>query len=1127
MKFYLFILSVFFPLVLIGQADEAQADQLLEEAEKLLEAASYEEALSKSEEALRVYRNVLKENDPKFAVANNRVGVALLDNRRLEEAKFHFDQALAISLEANGELHPETAQAIHNIGNYFYDQGVLDVALLEYQKALNIRQQVLGSNHPEIANSYNNIGNCLLQLGQFESAVKQYKLAHRIRLQHKKDAPLDLASSFNNLGNIAYYQSDFSTALQYYQEALSLRKETLEVNHPSIADCYINIANINQVQGNLNLAINALNQATSIYKTLPGDLKSINLAAVYNSQGIIFTEKGDYKKAMDLHNQALNIRLNIKPIIPASLIESYNNLGNIYEKIGDFGKAILFFRKAESVYAAYQLPINSDYALLYDNIGDCQCQLGEIRAGILTLNEAEKLKEQLLNSKHPLLSNTLIARGKCYVSSTASNKRNPMAALTNFKEAEIIILQNYGEQHPLLGTIYTNIGKCYYELNDLDQAFSNFETAYNFANQNEMVEGPVRAQYCLNLGSLVRKNGDIAAANRYLELGFHALGYSPNEARSAGEIPIVLIGLVQEKGKLFLAQFQEKKSKSDLDSARHYYHLAIDFIDSLQFRLEEPESKQQLIDYNFQVFEGAISCAYEGWRIDGTEETLDEALSISERSKAILLVEFIRNVQAKASAQIPEVLSNLEDSLQIEIAYLEKQRFDLKRNPNNIQGQALVTLDAELFDLKQQYRNLIQTIESEYADYTQFKYRGQGIDIKSIKKKLLNEDQGIVEFFVGEEHVFAFLLTKQEEYFIQLPKDSALENKVADILTWVRGYLNSNGNANKISDAQYLEVAEDLYQQLLGAFPENALPQRLVIIPDDVLAFLPFELLVTQKSDQQAYRFKSHPYLAKEHAISYIYSITLLEALQNQYSTSSTRVLAFAPSFENSSFNLEDLVGNKEEAAFLEAKFGATTFQNGDATLDRFFQEAPNYSILHLATHGVARGGVGEASYLAFTEIRDSIDNEFLFVQDLYGMEIPANLVVLSACETGLGEFKRGQGIVGLAQGFFYAGAKSLIPTLWSIDDGNTAELMALFYENLQAGLPKDLAMQQAKIQFIEQKPNDEAHPYFWAAPVVIGNVQPLSSSNYSWMILGGISLLVLVIGYWFFVIRSRPKSRS
>jgi CHAT domain-containing protein len=273
------------------------------------------------------------------------------------------------------------------------------------------------------------------------------------------------------------------------------------------------------------------------------------------------------------------------------------------------------------------------------------------------------------------------------------------------------------------------------------------------------------------------------------------------------------------------------------------------------------------------------------------------------------------------------------------------------------------------------------------------------------------------------------------------------------------------------------------------------------------------------------HQFKSHAYLLKKHAMSYAFSASFLhEILSNPTSGHASRgLLSVAPSFANNPYGLMPLRYNIPEAAAVSKQFGGKALLGSEATLTNFLTLAPQYRILHLATHGKAAPTQSDYSFLAFSLQKGSTNQAFLYARDLYNLKLPCELVVLSACETGVGAFQHGEGIIGLSRGFFYAGARSLTTTLWSVDDARTSALVEQFFSFLKKGLPKDKALQAAKLDYLSRRPHDEAHPFYWAGVAVYGSIEPLRSSAWLFWVVGGL-ILAISLGfglYW------RRKKRS
>ncbi|MEZ4955450.1 MAG: CHAT domain-containing protein [Saprospiraceae bacterium] len=319
---------------------------------------------------------------------------------------------------------------------------------------------------------------------------------------------------------------------------------------------------------------------------------------------------------------------------------------------------------------------------------------------------------------------------------------------------------------------------------------------------------------------------------------------------------------------------------------------------------------------------------------------------------------------------------------------------------------------------------------------------------------------------------------------------------------------------------QYIGAGQRLYEKLIEPVKEKLSTKELIIVPDGVLGYVPFGALLSGKP-KRASIFDTYPFLEKDYKISYCYSATLLrEMKEKQHKRQPTgSLVAFAPFYEGSytkldstfSISFDTLANGKDTLIFNDVAtrkdfinlpasgeevkaaslfWDGDYYLNSDATEDRFNEVAGNYRIVHLSTHGVADSRSGDYSYLAFAEQKDSIENELLYVRDLYNIQLNADLVTLSACETAAGELQRGEGIISLARAFAYAGAKSIVTTLWVADDNATKDLMKVFYQQLKKGDAKDSALQKAKLKLLEDRRH--AHPFFWTGFVPVGDMSTM-----------------------------------
>ena len=473
---------------------------------------------------------------------------------------------------------------------------------------------------------------------------------------------------------------------------------------------------------------------------------------------------------------------------------------------------------------------------------------------------------------------------------------------------------------------------------------------------------------------------------------------------------------------------------------------------------------------------------------------------------------------------LPDSLRQQEYELGIDIAYYEKKKFQEEYEKTATNDSLTKVYQNQIFDLREERTELLNKFREEYPTYYNARYNVDVISVNQVQQNLSSE-QSLIEYFVGDSTIYVFLVQPDNYEVFSIQKDFPLDTLVEKLRQGLYGYYSISEHDQKdhlyISlHYQYQKAARQLYQKLLSPFTDK-LTKELIVIPDAILGYIPFEVLL--KSDIiDGYNYRSYPFLIKDHSISYAYSATLLYEMQKrQHKQKPTKeLLAMAPFFDHSytqNLNIinrevtmdttmslpganltnqfSSLPDSGQEVEEVANTWKGDSYINADATENLFRDSANNYRILHLATHGQADYRYGDYSFLAFAQIADSIENELLYVSDIYGLQLNADLVVLSACNTGVGELKRGEGIVSLARAFAYAGTKSIVTSLWKVNDASTKDLMVYFHSNLKAGMAKDRAMQQAKLEYIKKQSNIKfGHPYFWGSFITIGDMSELTN---------------------------------
>ena len=376
-----------------------------------------------------------------------------------------------------------------------------------------------------------------------------------------------------------------------------------------------------------------------------------------------------------------------------------------------------------------------------------------------------------------------------------------------------------------------------------------------------------------------------------------------------------------------------------------------------------------------------------------------------------------------------------------------------------------------------------------------------------IRENILLPGQAMLEFFSGEEHIYAFLVSAESENLVikKIPWSQQLKDAINQI----------NDDIRESRDIAYVQSASYLYEHLLKPFFEESLPESLIVVPDGPLGSIPYSALLTRevKADD-IHKFRDHPYLNKQVCLSRWSSASSFVKIQypDNKKESELELLAYAPSFRPIKLNpiamrtagersqLFNLKYNIEEINNIANRFKKFKLLKGSqATKMDFSKNGPRAKIIHFATHGKVNKEHPQLSFIAFSNELDTTDQFYkLGLNDLYNMDLSAEMVVLSACETGLGKIVKGEGAMSMARGFTYAGAKSVVTTLWSINDKSTYQMMDLFYAHLKDGKRKDKALQLATKDYIKNaRIHDRAHPKYWAAITASGNMEPIFSKPF------------------------------
>lgn len=549
------------------------------------------------------------------------------------------------------------------------------------------------------------------------------------------------------------------------------------------------------------------------------------------------------------------------------------------------------------------------------------------------------------------------------------------------------------------------------------------------------------------------------------------------------------IEILHLKSKILDELYAENNKKETLEEALSTNLYALKILDDIKPRLENKTDKQFLTNKVYIVFETALAQCYELHRITNNKKYLEKAFFLLENSKSTQLLEAVNQSKAVNFSNVPEQIIDREQQLQAKIIEVEKNIFTSKNTKEK---------QKKLINAREDYYSFLDSIKTTNPKYHSLKYNYSVISLNDAKKDT-TKNNAFISYFYGKEHVYQLVITSEKTSLYQIKHTQQLKT---DLFNFYETVSNFKKEYN-------FKTAHKLYRTLLPKETRNK--TDITIFLDGFLHYIPFEAL--------SINAEKTSYLVEKTSISYNTSFTLLnEQRKKNHLKTKNKLLAIAPEFYKKSTSAESnradfspLIFNKEEVKNIANTFSTDVFLGKKATLQNLQNQFKNYSILHFATHASANDEFPDFSYLAFTPVKNKAN--LWYLKEIYNTKLQADLVTLSACQTGIGKIENGEGSISLARAFSFAGASSLVKSLWKVNDKSSSQIMSNFYKELSKGLPKNIALQKAKKNYLANGAEELQHPFFWAGFVLTGNTKAITSSiNYYWLFaVGGLTLLFFI----------------
>jgi CHAT domain-containing protein len=979
------------------------------------------------------------------------------------------------------------ARALNRAGRFQLKLSLSQEALTTFQEASDILTQTPGS--PTNIDSLNGMGLAYTRLSRCVDAKNSLQQA--IALSVQNNYPAGRAEALLTRSNCENYE-DHSLALRTAREALAIWTST--GNKRGIAQSYAAI-------GHYEFALNNLMEATASYEAALNLWRELNVAdeqaAALILLGFIEFRKGEWQNVFAYLMQAQGlIDEKAEPFrmgqISAGLAETFNESGMPANGLVKYRQALEYYRLTGN-------PRN--VTVMNWGIGRTQYILGHYTEALETLRRA-------------------------------------LAEAEALKELTIVAMCN------------DYLGRTFGALNDHDAALRHFALALDLYTR---VANPMEAARTrVLMGQVYQQQGKIEKAREHYLTGLETFRKLSDRVNQSATLYAL--------GSLELKQ-------NNLETAENYLSQSIKFTEDMRRVSTSHDLMAAFSARVYERYENYIECLMRKHDAQPAQNLNVFAFETSELARARSLAELLRATQTSLMPGLDAQLAEQEKLLRQSLRLKEDSKVTLLGT--TYKKEELDALDAELARLEAEYKRVIAAIRERYPSYEQIT-RPVAWDLRKIQEQVIVDDQTVLlEYSLGAERSYVWVVTRGDFKSYELPAQARIEEaaqKVYKSLTTAPGIDQAD---------EFTPAAQALSQLILSPVAAELKKRRIIVVADGALNYIPFQVLsATSAADeplvanyeiinapsasilgelrQETARRQApakllaafgNPVFAENYELSkgtqgdkHLIAGLAMETARWQHALRDIELNgdAFDPSVIKPLFyakreldNLRDIATADE--TFLAADFAATREQLLGTDLTQ-------YAILHFATHGLLDSKKPEYSGLVLSTVSrgGQAQNGFIGLREIYELRAPVELVVLSACQTALGQDVRGEGLIGLTRGFMHAGASSVVASLWKVNDSATAELMRQFYANmLQKGMTPAEALRAAQ-NSIRQTTRWRS-PYYWAAFTLQGDnrriIKPTTvvaaATLYPKIIMGAAVLMLLAGGAWWYRRRRLQTARA
>ncbi len=790
-------------------------------------------------------------------------------------------------------------------------------------------------------------------------------------------------------------------------------------------------------RGRIDLAIEELEAAIQKFDA-ENQTRSLEMADALAHLGNVYRTSAKWSQAEEHLLRALAIRQEKLPADHELIAATYNDLGLSYIT-NNIDKSYQYYNMALTMYEKLHGKEHPKIAIANTNLGYLNQIDKQYGDAINYYNTALAIWEKIYPQPHPNKALVMMNLGQTY-----SSMGNPATALEFYEKALTMYQTAHGKKHPDVTYVLNLIGNEKLAQKKYEEAMQYYQKAIianlpDF-NSEEVETNPTRFNFY-------------------------------NGAQ--------LLNSLMYKAQALETRHLSKTLKiKDLQLALSTLQTSDTLIDKMRQQTTYESDKIALGAVANEIYAAGVRVSHLLSDVSFLHRTHYRELSFyfAEKSKAAVLQEAISDSNAKSFANIPSDLLEEEKSLKSALALVNQK---LAQKPTEDEEKYL---RETAFELNQAYNNFVAQLEKQFPDYFNLKFNSAAPTIAQLQN-LLDSKTAIISYFIdeGNARLYTFLITSKRYEVKDQPLPSDYDK-----------YLSGFRNSMFFSNANVFTVsARNLYRLLIPAGIPSGV-NSLVFLPAGRMSVIPFEALLTQPVKEQA-SFHQLPYLINKFNIRYELSAgLLLQKSQGEKKTGITSAQLMAPIQFPAKDNLSPLPGTETEVNQIQEllhskQIACNILINQEANETSIKSETlRNYDLIHFATHGIVDEDNPDLSRIFLQNDSEAEDGN-LFSGEIYNLHLNANLVTLSACQTGLGKISKGEGVIGLSRALVYAGAKNLVVSFWSVADESTSQLMTTFYQHLITTKETTFAeaLRGAKLKMIRQQ--KYASPFYWAPFVLIG----------------------------------------